>query len=117
MLVVVIIGIGVKSLSVPFFRRCLIEVRVWKESQADNAGAVTIIGSDRNIFSSRADLYSWIFLLILEGIGGTILAVIIQPQAETIGSGSLRFLEAGFVHQTEIFPARIPAEMVDLRMR
>src|SRR6185295_3855876 len=98
MLVVVVTWIRVELFGVPSFCRCLIEVGVWKESQADDAGAVTVIGSDRSIFSPCADLYSWIFLLILEGIGGTILAATVEPQAETIGSRSLRFLKARFVH-------------------
>src|SRR5689334_2755181 len=117
MLIVVVIWIRIEPFRVPSFGRRLIEIGVRKKSQTDDSGAVAIIGTHRHIFSPRADLYSWIFLLILEGIGGTIFTASVEPQTQTIGSGGLRLLKAGFVHQTEIFPARIPAEMFDTRVR
>src|SRR6185295_3422663 len=117
MLIVVIIWISVEPFRVPSFCRRLIEIRIRKKSQADDSGAIAIIGAHRHIFSPGADLYSWIFLLIFEGIGRTIFTASVEPQTETIGSGGLRFFKAGFVHQTEVFPARVPAEMFDLRMR
>src|SRR6476660_10324154 len=117
MLIVVIIWISVEPFRVPSFCRRLIEIRIRKKSQADDSGAIAIIGAHRHIFSPGADLYSWIFLLILERIGGTIFAASVEPKTETIGSPSLRLLKAGFVHHSEIFPARVPAEVLDLQMR
>src|SRR4029078_7179827 len=98
MLRVLIIWLLLEPFLVPSFCRRLIEIRIRKKSQADDSGAIAIIVAHRHIFSRGAYLSSWIFLLILERIGGTIFAASVEPKTETIGSPGLRLLKAGFVH-------------------
>jgi len=55
LLVVVIRGVGVKALGIPFLLRCLVKVGIRKEAQSNNAGAITVVGARGNILAARAD--------------------------------------------------------------
>jgi hypothetical protein len=108
-LVIVIARIGVESFWVPFLRCRFIEIRVRKQTQADNSRRVTIVRSHRHIFAPRTDFYAGIFLLVLKGIERTILTAHVEPQTETIRARSLGLFKAGFVHQAEVSPPSVAA--------
>src|SRR5947208_4779150 len=97
--------IVVEALRVPPLARLLVEVRIGKESKADNAGGLAVVRADRNRLSPRADLHARVLGGIGKRIGRAARIAGVEPQPETIRIGSGRFRETRFVHQTEIAPS------------
>ena len=95
---------------------CFVEVRIGKQPQTDDSGSVSVVRAHGHVFPARADLDAGIFLLVLERIAGTIGAARIQPQPEAVFARLLGLFEARFIDQTELLPARVPAQMLDARM-
>jgi hypothetical protein len=107
----VIARVAVVTLRVPSLRCRLIEIRVREQAQADHAGRVAVERADRQILAAGTDFHARIFLLVLERVGRTILAALVEPQTEAIRIRRRRLLEARFVDQAEIVPAVVAAEL------
>src|SRR5690348_5086145 len=99
--------VGVIPNGIPFLLGGLIEVRVRKHTKPDDAGRVPVKRAHRNVFSSCADFYAWVLLLVLEWIGRAVRAALIQPQAEAVGVRPGRLFEAGLIYHAVVFPSVI----------
>src|SRR5262249_13178193 len=92
-LAIIISGELVVSNRVPLLGPRLVEIRIRKESQADNARSIAVERSDRHILSARADFSSRILLLIFEGIRRAIRPgyAFVEPQTIALRVRSGRF--------------------------
>jgi len=104
-LAVVIAWIGVIALGVPGLLRRFIEGGVREQAQAQDARRVAVERTDRHGLAARADGDAWIFLRVLERIGRAGRIALVEPQAEAVGVGAGRLVEAGLVDHAEIGPA------------
>src|SRR5580704_12252192 len=116
--IVVVIRVGVIALGVPLVFCRLVEVRIGKEAQADDAARVAEIGADRQArtilerLPPRAKFDAGVLRLVLKRIGRAIGAAHVEPKPEPLRVGSGRLLEAGFVQRAEPMPARIAVAML-----
>ena len=110
--IVVVFLVGVVAFGVPVLGGRLVEIGIGKQPQADDAGAIAVIGADRQGLpvadrrAARADLDARIFRFILERIGRAVLAALIEPEAEALRVRTRRLFETGLVDKTEPAPAR-----------
>ena len=104
LLVVVVGRIRVIAFGVPALCRRVIEVGIGKQPQPDNAGRVAVVGTDRNVLASGADLDAGILRFVLERIRRTGFAPDVEPQAIAVFARAVAFVEARLVHQAEILP-------------
>src|SRR5260370_41349921 len=78
-LILVVTGIFVEPLRVPLPRGCLVEGWVWEQPQADDPGRISVERTRREVLASRAQLHALVFGLVLEGVGRTIRAALVEP--------------------------------------
>src|SRR5262245_6286287 len=84
------IGVGAVVIvpdRIPFFLSRFVESGIGKESEADDAARVAVIGTGRNGFPARFDFHARIFFLILERVGGT--DSLVKPEAEAVRIAAL----------------------------
>src|SRR5262249_37357153 len=129
--VAIVIGIVIVPDRIPFFLSRFVESGIGKESEADDAARVAVVGAGRNGLPACSNFHAWIFLLILEWGGST--DSFVEPEAEAVGIATLSIgfgvgflvvppvaalgvplLESRLVHQAEVFPAVLPRHFVEL---
>src|SRR5215469_6745898 len=98
LLVVVITGIIVVAFGVPAFRSRFIEVWIWKQAKTNNTRRITIVGSDRNVLATRANLYARIFGFVFKWVRTAGGIADVEPQTIAIRFRAGCLLEARLVH-------------------
>src|SRR6476646_9282516 len=105
----VIRGVVVEALRIPASPRCLVEVRIRKQPEADDAGWLAVVGADRNGFPACTDDNSRVFARIGERICLAAGIADIEPQAKAIRIGPRGLLETRLIHEPKVFPAIVAA--------
>jgi hypothetical protein len=112
-LAVVVARVGVVALGIPRLGGLLVERRIGKQAQADDAGRVAVERADRlrravaERLAARADRDAGVLRLVLERIGSAVLGADVEPEAAALRVGRGRALEARLVDEPEGVPARL----------
>ena len=107
--VVVVAGIFVIALGVPVFLGLFVEVRVGEQAQADDAGAVAVVGTGGNVLAPGADFHPRILFFVFERVGATGRITAVQPQAVAVLTRTFGFHVARLVDHAEVVPAVVAA--------
>ena len=101
---IVVVGVRIIPYRVPVPGGRLIEFRVREQAQAQDTRRLAIVGSHRQVLAAGADRHAGVLLRVGERIGRAVGAALVQPQAEVLGVGPGRLVEAGLVGQAQIGP-------------
>ena len=105
-LVVVVVGVVVVLLGVPFLRGRLVEVGIREQPQADDAGRLAVERADRHVLArARRSPHPDISARSRTDRRGQSGAALVEPRPKRSGSGPVGLVEAGLVDQAEIVPA------------
>ena len=114
---VVVLRVGVVAHGVPLLGRRLVEVGIREQPEADDPRRLPVVGAHRHAPAPGSDPDARVPLLVLEGVGRTVRAPLVEPQAVALGIRAGRLVEAGLVDQAEILPARAPVEVLHALVR
>src|SRR6185436_17261188 len=81
---VVIALVGIEAIRVPVLRRLLVEGRVRKQPEADDAGGLAVVRGLVDVLAARADGDAGILLRVLERIRRAVSRAVIEPEAVAI---------------------------------
>src|SRR5688500_11057175 len=88
-ILVVIIGwVLVVAVRIPLARGFLVEVGVREQAQADDAGRLAIIRSDRHVPAAGTCRHARIFALVRKRVGAAVGAPLIEPKSIVLWIGS-----------------------------
>src|SRR5258706_32372 len=91
---------------------------IWsEETEADDAGRVTVVRPGRDVLPTRPDPDARVLLFVFERIGLAVAPgdALVEPEAKAVLPWAGALAEAGLVHQPEIAPAIVTA-VVHLRV-
>src|SRR5205814_10028764 len=97
---VVVVAVLVVALRIPLRLRGFVEVGVREEAQAEDAGAVAVVGAGRQLaLAARAVLDAGVFLFVLERIGPAVAGADVEAKAPAVGPRLGILLEARLVYE------------------
>src|SRR5262249_32221751 len=85
--------------------RVLVEVRIRKQPEADDACGLPVVGAEGHRLAARAEGDAGIFLRVGKRIGWTRRVAHVEPQAVAIWIWRCRLAHAGLVDEALVFRA------------